>query len=162
MNKSEIKNGGLVKNSNQLQKEFNNLENQILGLSVEKEKFNNSINEKIEIIKEKKNELIRKSIPVNLGDVVRTKEMVDILKIVKRGRGIKYELIGSNYLKGTIEHIVLENQLGECCITIKPNLPKGIISELEIPKGIGWEIPRDKTSSLSLKEFNELYEVIKN
>jgi hypothetical protein len=155
-----IKNEGVMNNSNpSTENEFNKLTNEINGLNTEREKFTNTIDEKIQILSEKKKELIRTSIPLNKGDKVITKGEHTVYSVDKRkSRGIGKE-IGKVRIKGEIWNISEGYEIGECFISIKLDLDKKLVSELDLIDNLRGG---NNTNFLSLEVFNELYQTIKD
>ena len=154
------KNGDVMSNSNpSTEKEFKKLTKEINGLNTEREKFTNTIDEKIQILSKKKKELIRSLIPLNKGDKVITKGEHTIYSVDKRKRRGRGKEIGKVRIKGEIWNISEGYEIDEFFISIKLDLDKKLISELQLEN---YFQGGSNTSNLSLEVFNELYQTIKD
>ena len=147
-------NGELVKDRTQLHKELDLIENQITELKdlIEKSESEKS---KLEI---KKDTIILDDFPIKLGDKVITKKEQSHEQLLDYGS----EDGGNLFVLGEVIKIH-PYKLGDCLIDVFYEVPKGLDGKSNIPRfdekyySFGSSL-RD----LSLEDFNELFQVIKN
>lgn len=154
MSKSEIKNGDVMKYSNQLQKELDLIENQITELKdlIEKSKSEKS---KLEI---KKDTIILDDFPIKLGDKVITKKELPHQQLLMYGS----EDGGNLFVLGEVGKIY-PYKLGDCLIDVFYKVPKGLDGKSNLPKfDVKYSQLGPCLMDLSLEDFNELFQVIKN
>lgn len=147
-------NGELVKDSTQLHKELDLIENQITELNDLIEK-SESEKLKLEI---KKDTIILDDFPIKLGDKVITKKEHPHLQLLDYSS----EDGGNLFVLGEVNRIH-PHKLGDCLIEVSYKIPKGLDGKSNLPK---FDTKYSKLSScimdLSLEDFNELFQVIKN
>ena len=147
-------NGDVMNKSNQLQREIDLIENQITELKdlIEKSKSEKS---KLEI---KKDTIILDDFPIKLGDKVITKKEHPHEQLLDYGS----EDGGNLFVLGEVNRIH-PYKIGDCLIEVFYKIPKGIDGKLNQPKfDVKYTQLGPCIMDLSLEDFNDLFQVIKN
>ena len=152
-----VKNGDVMNNSNHLQLELDWLNCQLGEIYDERKEFNLLKDEEESELRLKIEEIIKNDFPIKEGDKIITKKKYQFFLVEKTGktdRSIKYKEIHKDYVKGVVDSIVPQGELGVCRIILDLQYQENITNEIE---NTGFY-----NTNVSLDKFNELYQVDKN
>ena len=148
-----INNGDVMNNSNHLHREIKTIKNQLTELNTEENDFILLMKEKQDKLFNKMREIIKNDFPIKEGDEVITKKKYEFFRVYQTGktyRSIKHLPLYEDYVKGKVK-IYPQDELGRCRIEIKQKYQENIVNNLN---GCDYGV--------SLEQFNELFQVIKN
>lgn len=149
--------GDVMNSSNLLHLEIRKVKNELKKLQKEEFDFNLLMKEKQEVLRNKMNEIIINDFPIKKGDKIITKKEYQYWLVEKTGktdRSIKYKEIHKDYVKGVVDRIIPQGELGNCRIILDLQYQENITNEI---RNTGFD-----NTNVSLDKFNELYQVVKN
>ena len=150
-----IKKGDVMNNSNHLHREIKTIKNQLTELKTEENDFILLMKEKQDKLLNKIREIIKNDFPIKEGDEVITKKKYEFFRVHKTGktdRSNKYLPLYEDYVKGKVKIYPQDDFIGgRCRIEIKQEYQENIVNNLN-----------DCDYGVSLEQFNELFQVIKN